>query len=492
MATTSAAKAPKANGKANKGQAAHTPIPFFKSVNENFDKAVAVMNLPKGLVNQIRVCNSVYFFQFPVRIDGEIQVIEAWRVEHSHHKLPTKGGIRYSELVDQDEVMALAALMTYKCAIVHVPFGGAKGGIKINPRNYTEDQLERITRRYTSELLKKNFIGPAVDVPAPDYGTGEREMAWMADTYMAFTGGQDINGLGCVTGKPVAQGGVRGRREATGRGLYFGLREFVSHADEMKKLKLTTGLNDKTVIVQGFGNVGYHAAKFIQEGGGTITAVIEWDGAVYNPQGIDVEDLARHFRETGSITKYPKAKTIKEGNSVLEYECDILVPAALENQIHSQNAPNIKAKIIAEGANGPITSNGEKVLLQNGAVILPDMFLNAGGVTVSYFEWLKNISHVRFGRMGKRFDEGVNNRLVSSIEELVGKSFTETERTMLTRGAGEEDLVNSGLEDTMIFAYHEIMNYWRANKKIKDMRTAAFVSAIDKVATSYMQLGLFP
>lgn len=492
MATTSAAKLPKTNGKAKKEQAVHVPVPFFKSVSENFDKAVAVMNLPKGLTNQIRVCNSVYFFQFPVRINGDLQVVEAWRVEHSHHKLPTKGGIRYSELVDQDEVMALAALMTYKCAIVHVPFGGAKGGIRINPRNYTEEQLERITRRYTSELLKKNFIGPAVDVPAPDYGTGEREMAWIADTYMAFTGGQDINALGCVTGKPIAQGGVRGRKEATGRGLYFGLREATNQVSEMKKLKMTPGLEGKTVIVQGFGNVGYHAAKFIQEGGGIITGIIEYDGAVYNPNGIDVEALFKHWRETGSITKYPKAKTIKEGNSVLEYECDILVPAALENQLHAQNAPNIKAKIIAEGANGPITSNAENILLKKGIFILPDMYLNAGGVTVSYFEWLKNISHVRFGRMGKRFDEGVSSRLVSSIEDLVGKRFTETERSILTRGAGEEDLVNSGLEDTMMFAYHEIMDYWRANKKIKDMRTAAFVSSIDKVATSYMQLGLFP
>lgn len=492
MATTSTAKVPKTNGKPKKEPAVHSPVPFFRSVSENFDKAVAVMNLPKGLTNQIRVCNSVYFFQFPVRINGDLQVVEAWRVEHSHHKLPTKGGIRYSELVDQDEVMALAALMTYKCAIVHVPFGGAKGGIRINPRNYTEDQLERITRRYTAELLKKNFIGPAVDVPAPDYGTGEREMAWIADTYMAFTGGQDINALGCVTGKPIAQGGVRGRREATGRGVFFGLREATSHASEMKKLKMTTGLEGKTVIVQGFGNVGYHAAKFIQEGGGIITGIIEYDGAVYNPNGIDVEELLQHWRATGSITKYPKAKTIKEGNSVLEYECDILVPSALENQIHAQNAPNIKAKIIAEGANGPITSHAEAILLKKGIFILPDMYLNAGGVTVSYFEWLKNISHVRFGRMGKRFDEGVNNRLVSSIEELVGKRFTETERIMMTRGAGEEDLVNSGLEDTMIFAYNEIMEYWRANKKVKDMRTAAFVSSIDKVATSYMQLGLFP
>lgn len=474
------------------GHAGHSTEPFFKSVEKNFDKAAHVLDLPNGLAEQIKACNSVYYFNYPVRIRGEIQVVQAWRVEHSHHKLPTKGGIRYSEMVDQDEVMALAALMTYKCAIVHVPFGGAKGGIKINPRDYSEEELERITRRYTAELIHKNFIGPAVDVPAPDYGTGEREMAWIADTYLAFSGASDINALGCVTGKPIAQGGVRGRREATGRGVMFGLRQALSDKNDAKRLKLTTGLDGKTVIVQGFGNVGYYAAKFLQENGAIITGVIEWDGAVYNPKGIDVESLNKYRLEKKSITGYPKAKTIKQSGEVLEYECDILVPAALESQIHSGNAARIKAKIIAEGANGPITADAEEILLKKGIFIIPDMYLNAGGVTVSYFEWLKNISHVRFGRMGKRFEESSQLRLVSAMEDLVGKRLSIAERDMITRGADEEDLVNSGLEDTMISAYEEIKTYWRSTTKIKDMRTAAFVSAIDKVATTYRQLGLFP
>lgn len=472
---------------------AHDEVqPFFESVLQNFDKAATVMELPHGLAEQIKVCNSIYNFHFPVRIGKEIQVISAWRVEHSQHKLPTKGGIRYSELVNQDEVMALAALMTYKCAIVHVPFGGAKGGIKINPRNYTEDQLERITRRYTAELLHKNFIGPAVDVPAPDYGTGEREMAWIADTYNTFTGGKDINGLGCVTGKPIAQGGVHGRREATGRGVFFGLREAVNNADDMKKIGLTTGLEGKKVIVQGFGNVGLYSAKFLMESGAIIIGIIEWDGAIVSAKGIDVNALNIHRQATGSITNFPGTKTIKNGNSVLELDCDILVPAALENQITFLNAPNIKAKIIGEGANGPITAQAENVLLAKNILIIPDMYLNAGGVTVSYFEWLKNISHVRYGRMEKRFDERVNSRLISSIETLTGKSMNIIERDMIIRGAEEEDLVNSGLEDTMIFAYNEIREHWKANKKIKDMRTAAYVSAVSKIAMSYSQLGLFP
>jgi glutamate dehydrogenase (NAD(P)+) len=473
------------------GSGAHV-LPFFKSVAKNFDKAATALNLPKGLAEQIKACNSVYYFNFPVRIRGDVQVIEAWRCEHSHHKLPTKGGIRYSEMVDQDEVMALAALMTYKCAIVHVPFGGAKGGIKINPRNYTEEELERITRRYTAELIHKNFIGPAVDVPAPDYGTGEREMAWIADTYLSFHGSSDINALGCVTGKPIAQGGVRGRREATGRGVMFGLRQAVSYKDDMKCLKLTTGLEGKSIIVQGFGNVGYHAAKFLQEQGAVITGVIEWDGAVVNPKGINVEDLDKYRIENKTITGFPKAKTIKNGLEVLEYECDILIPAALENQITIENAHRIKAKIIAEGANGPVTANAEDILLKRGVLIIPDMYLNAGGVTVSYFEWLKNISHVRFGRMEKRFEESSQRRMVEAVESLVGRSFSANERKLLIRGAGEEDLVNSGLEDTMINAYEEIKKYAATHPQIKDLRTAAFASAIDKVSTTYKQLGLFP
>jgi glutamate dehydrogenase (NAD(P)+) len=484
---------PSTNGHSN-GHAGHAvqPLPFFKSVAQNFDKASKALGMPHGLAEQIKACNSVYYFNFPVRIKGEIKVIEAWRCEHSHHKLPTKGGIRYSEMVDQDEVMALAALMTYKCAIVHVPFGGAKGGIKINPREYSEEELERITRRYTAELIHKNFIGPAVDVPAPDYGTGEREMAWIADTYMSFHGNTDINALGCVTGKPIAQGGVRGRREATGRGVMFGLRQAMADKTDMKRLKMTTGLEGKTIIVQGFGNVGYYAAKFLQEQGAVIVGVVEWDGAVYNPKGINIEELDKHRIETKSITNFAKAKTIKNGREVLEYDCDVLIPAALESQITSENAPRIKAKIIAEGANGPVTADAEDILLKRGVLIIPDMYLNAGGVTVSYFEWLKNISHVRFGRMEKRFEENTQRRMVNAVEELVGRSFSQSERKLLIRGAGEEDLVNSGLEDTMINAYEEIKKYSDSHPQIKDLRTAAFASAIDKVSMTYKQLGLFP
>ena len=466
-------------------------IPFFQSVNTYFDKAASLLDHPKGLLEQIRACNSVYHMQFPVRVNGEIQVISAWRAEHSHHKLPCKGGIRYSENVNQDEVIALAALMTYKCAVVNVPFGGGKGGIKINPKEYTEEELERITRRYTVELIHKNFIGPSVDVPAPDYGTGPREMAWIADTYQSFKGGE-IDAMGCVTGKPIPQGGVRGRTEATGRGLYFGIREAVNDTELMNSLGLQTGFLDKTVIVQGFGNVGYHAAKFLEEAGATIIGIIEWDGAIYNANGLNIEDVFKHHKTTGSIKHFAGAQTIAEGNTVLEYPCDILVPAALESQITDYNADRIQAKIIAEGANGPIAASAEPTLLAKNILIIPDMYLNAGGVVVSYFEWLKNISHVRFGRMDKRFEERGNLGLVATVERLTGKSLSETEKNLLIRGPEEEDLVNSGLEDSMITAYHEIMNIWRSRPNVKDMRTAAFISAIDKIAVSYFQMGIFP
>ena len=469
----------------------HGNSPFLDSVNAYFDKAANTLDLPKGLLDQIRVCNSVYYMQFPVRIKGGIQVVQAWRAEHSHHKLPTKGGIRYALSVDQEEVQALAALMTYKCAVVDVPFGGAKGGIRIDPKHYTAEELERITRRYTVELIKKNFIGPSVDVPAPDYGTGPREMAWIADTYQAFAK-DEINSLACVTGKPVGQGGVRGRTAATGRGLYFAVREAVNDARLMKKMKMTTGLSDKRVIVQGFGNVGYHAAKFLSEAGASVIGIIEWDGAVVNPKGIDIEALNTHRLKKGSIKGFAGGKTIKDGKGVLEYDCEILVPAALESQITKSNASRIKAKIIAEGANGPITSEAEPILLKKGILIMPDMFVNAGGVVVSYFEWLKNISHVRFGRMDKRFEEGTNTRMVETVERLTGKSLTLVERNMVARGADEEDLVNSGLEDTMISSYHTVIEQYFGNPKVKDMRTAAFVSSIEKIAQSYLSLGIFP
>lgn len=464
-------------------------ISFLAQVDKMFYKAAAHTKHPKGLLEQIRICNSVYAMQFPLkRDDGTIEVIKAWRAEHSHHKLPTKGGIRYADNVNEDEVAALATLMTYKCAIVDVPFGGAKGGIKINRKNYSEAELERITRRYTFELIKKNFIGPGVDVPAPDYGTSGKEMAWIMDTYAAMTN-ESLDALACVTGKPVGQGGVRGRKEATGRGVYFGLREACDSAEAMTKLGLSIGLNGKTVIVQGLGNVGYHAAKFIEEGGGVIIGIAEYEGAIYDPKGLDLEAVVAHRKETGSILNFKNAQNLANSLDALELECDVLVPAALESVITKANAPKIKAKIIAEGANGPITADANDMLTEAGVLIIPDVFLNAGGVTVSYFEWLRNLQHVRFGRMTRRFEQRNQDSIVQAVESMTGKKLDASLRKQL-QGGTEEDLVNSGLEDTMINAYNEVYNI--AQRHNIDMRTAAFVDAIDKVAVSYLEMGIFP
>ncbi len=462
---------------------------FFDQVNRAFDLAAEYSDYDEGLLNQIKICNNVYHITFPLeRDDGSIEVIHGWRVEHSHHKLPTKGGIRFSMTVNEDETMALAALMTYKCAVVDVPFGGAKGGIKIDKSKFSDRELERITRRYTYELIKKDFIGPGTDVPAPDYGTGAREMAWILDTYRQLVGG--LNAEGCVTGKPIPQAGIRGRTEATGRGVYFGIREACKDEDDMEELGLETGLEGKTFIIQGLGNVGYHAAKYLSEAGARMIGVAEIEGSIYDADGIDLEKLVEYRKETGSILGFENTRELESNTAVLEAECDILIPAALENQIHGENAPNIQAKIIGEAANGPTTAKAHKILKEKGALIIPDNYLNAGGVTVSYFEWLKNLSHVRFGRMEKRFEESSYRKILNVIENTSDRTFSQEEMAQLARGADEYDLVDSGLEETMINAYGEL-NELRKKHDI-DLRTAAFLSAVEKVGVIYKQMGIFP
>jgi len=466
---------------------------FMDQVNHQFDRAARFTKHDPTLLTQIKACNSVYYVSFPVRRDdGTIEVMHAWRAEHSQHKLPTKGGIRYSPDVSEDEVMALAALMTYKCAIVDVPFGGAKGGVKIDRRKYSQGELERITRRYTFELVRKKFIGPGVDVPAPDFGTGPQEMAWIADTYVSLTGGE-LDALACVTAKPIAQGGIRGRTEATGRGVYFGIREACDTAELMKSLGLSRGVKGKRAVIQGLGNVGYHAAKFLQEAGAVLVGLSEYEGAIANPKGLDIEQVMAHRRERKSILGFPGSTDLASSEAALELDCDILVPAALELVITADNAPRIKAKIIAEAANGPTTLEAEDLLLQRGALILPDLWLNAGGVIVSYFEWLKNLSHVRFGRMQKRYEEGAARRILEAVQQSTGKQFTEQQIGFFTEGPDEEDLVNSGLEESIVSAYHQIQQIQQRHAAGEvSLRTAAFINAIDKVSRTYEEMGIFP
>lgn len=466
-------------------------LSFSQSVSYYFDKAAPFTKAPVGLLSQIKACNSIYKMNFPVKFGNEIKVVEAYRVQHSHHRMPTKGGIRYSLHVDQDEVMALAALMTYKCAIVDVPFGGAKGGIKISPRNTAPEVIEAVTRRYTTELIKKNFIGPGLDVPAPDYGTGEKEMAIIVDTYMTMRPGE-VDGYACVTGKPVSQNGIKGRTEATGRGVVYALNQVCSYADDMKKLGLTAGLEGKKVVVQGLGNVGFHTANIITQYGAKVIAIAEAEGAIYNEKGFDIQAVFNHRIASGSILNYPGAKNLKKNTDALELECDILIPAALEKQITDLNADKVKAKIVAEAANGPITPAGAEILNKKGIMVIPDIYINAGGVTVSYFEWLKNLSHVRFGRMQKRFEEKAQRNMISLVEDLTGQKASKEHIQCVIHGADEIDLVNSGLEDTMIKSYHDIREFYKAHKNIKDLRTAAFALSINKIKDAYYAMGIFP
>ena len=464
---------------------------FLEQVDRSFDRAAAFTSHDPAMLANIRACKNLFYASFPIkRDDGRIEVVHAWRAQHSHHKLPCKGGIRYASNVDAEEVQALAALMTYKCALVDVPFGGAKGGIRLSPKTYSPAELERVTRRYVFELVRKNFIGPGLDVPAPDVGTGPREMAWIADTYSQLRAGE-LDALACVTGKPVSSGGIRGRTEATGRGVFYGVREICRVAEDMKALGLSTGLAGKRVAIQGFGNVGYHAAKFFEEGGAVIVGLADVEGAIANPRGIDVATLTAHRLERKSLLGFPGATDLARREDVLELDCDILIPAALERQITAENASRVRAPLVVEAANGPTTPEADEILASRGAMVIPDAYINAGGVTVSYFEWVKNLGHVRFGRMQKRYEEGAYARLLGAVEESTGRAFTDAQKERVTQGAGEEDLVNSGLEETMVGAYHPIREAWKTRGRM-DLRTAAMIVAIDKVALSYEQLGIFP
>ncbi|MEM9710245.1 MAG: Glu/Leu/Phe/Val dehydrogenase [Pseudomonadota bacterium] len=468
---------------------------FRESVDIMFNRAVALMGLPVGLEEKIRVCNATYTVRFGVRLRGDIHTFTGYRSVHSEHMEPVKGGIRYALSVNQNEVEALAALMTYKCALVETPFGGSKGGLCIDPREWNEDELEQITRRFTYELAKRDLIHPSQNVPAPDMGTGEREMAWMADQYRRMNT-TDIDSNACVTGKPVTAGGIQGRVEATGRGVEYALQEFFRNPEDVARAGLGGSLEGKRVVVQGLGNVGYHAAKFLaEEDGCKIVGIIERDGAVVSEGGLDVDAVRNWIATHGGVKDCPNAKFVENGASVLEADCDILIPAALEGVINLSNADRIKAPLIIEAANGPVTSGADEILRQKGTVIIPDMYANAGGVTVSYFEWVKNLSHIRFGRMGRRQEEARHQLLVNELERLshdkdLGWTLSPDFKEKYLKGAGELELVRSGLDDTMRTAYQSMAEVWRSRDDVTDLRTAAYLVSIGRVAESYRAKGL--
>ena len=461
---------------------------FLQSVEANFDQAASLLGISAGLAKKIKIANSTYVVRFGVRLRGGVQTFTGYRSVHSEHFEPVKGGIRYAPHADQDEVEALAALMTYKCALMEIPFGGAKGALAIDPKAWEPQELERITRRFTQELAKRGLISPSQNVPAPDMGTGEREMAWMADEYKKLNP-TDLNAWACVTGKPLGKGGIAGRTEATGRGVQYTLQEFFRHERDVKKTGLSPGLSGKRVIIQGLGNVGYHAALFLsQHDGCRITHVLERGGSIVDPGGIDIAALHEHMIETGDIQDYPGFT--ESGPEMLEAEADILIPAAMEGVINQHNAPRIRTPLIIEAANGPVTAPGDAALRGRGIVIIPDFCANAGGVTVSYFEWIKNLTHIRFGRIQRRQLENQFEALIAGVESITGTPFPAAHRNEVLSGATEINLVRSGLEDTMRGAYNAISATWNETDNVPDLRTAAMMIAVDRVAQSYISIGI--
>ena len=473
----------------------HQEPSFRESVEIMFNRAVELTDLSPGLCEKIRVCNSTYKVRFGVKLRGDIVTFTGYRSVHSEHMEPVKGGIRFALNVDQDEVEALAALMTFKCALVETPFGGSKGGLCIDPRDWTDDEMERITRRFAYELIKRDLINPAQNVPAPDMGTGEREMAWMVDQYKRMNT-TDINAHACVTGKPLNAGGIAGRVEATGRGIQYALREFFRHPEDVAKAGLSGKLKGKRVVLQGLGNVGYHAAKFVsQQDGALVVAIGERDGAIFNADGLDVEAVKAHISATDGVKGFPGARYDEDGQSCLVADCDILIPAALEGTINLSNANDIKAPLIIEAANGPVTSSADDILRRKGVVIIPDLYANAGGVTVSYFEWVKNLTHIRFGRMERRREEARHEILVTELDRIRADTpgvapLSESFKQEYLHGATELELVRSGLDDTMRAAYAAMRKKWNNRDDVPDLRMAAYLVSIERVASSYRSLGL--
>ncbi len=464
---------------------------FSESVDFIADRAFGVLYMDPGTCTTIKACEAIIELRFTVNLNGKLEVFTGWRATHSTHRLPVKGGIRYAPIVDQDEVKALAALMTYKCAIVDVPFGGSKGGLQIDPSKYSRDDMQLITRRFARELIRKDFISPSTNVPAPDMGTGEREMAWIADTYKHLHP-ENLNYAACVTGKPVHHGGIRGRVEATGRGVVYAMREFFRHAADVKNAGMDGGLAGKRIVLQGLGNVGYHAGKLLdEEDESIIIAIIEKDGALINENDISIQRVREFINANKTIRGFPDASFTENGKAVLEMECDILIPAAMQAQITKENAERINTKLIIEAANGPVTFEADEILRKRNITIIPDAYVNAGGVTVSYFEWIRNLSHIRFGRMERRFDEIKGQHYISALQNMTQKDIPEWMQKEIIKGANELDLVRSGLDYTMRNAYQELRDTLETNDKVNDFRTAAYVVAISKIARSYFYLGVY-
>ncbi|XP_050309051.1 glutamate dehydrogenase, mitochondrial-like [Anthonomus grandis grandis] len=442
-----------------------------------------------AMLRQIEACESMVEVSFPLKRDnGKYEIIQGWRAQHSTHKLPVKGGLRYSEGVNADEIRALSAIMTFKCAVCDVPYGGAKSGIKIDPLKYSVRELEAITRKFSLELIKRGYLSPAQDVPAPDMGTSGREMAWISDTYAKTLGYQDLTAAGCVTGKPINQGGIHGRDAATGRGLFHATEHFINNECYMEFAGLKPGLKGKTYILQGYGNVGTHTHRYYKRAGATCVGVMEIDGSVYNEKGIEPHELDayRLGPGKGSIKGFPGAQTID--GDLFDKPCDILVPGAKEKVITKDNVDKIKAKLIVEGANGPITPAADRKLRERKVIIVPDILGNSGGVTVSYFEWLKNINHVSFGRLTFKYEKDANYHLLNSVQKSLEEALCKEipikptpEFYKRIAGASEKDIVHSGLAYSVERTAKGIQSTAADMDLGTDFRLAAYVMALMRI-----------
>ena len=461
---------------------------FVQNVDMMVNDTIEKININPNIAKILKTCRSVLQVKFPIKIKGKIEIFQGWRAVHSNHKLPVKGGLRFSTNVNQGEIEALASLMTFKCAVVDVPFGGAKGGLLIDTKKYDEESLEKITKKFARELIRRGFLSPARDVPAPDIGTSQREMGWILDAYKSLRP-DDINHVACVTGKSIDHGGIKGRLEATGIGVYEALKELFRHTQEIKKNNITGQLSDQKIIIQGFGNVGLNAAKALFSNGAKIIGIAEKDGGIFNQRGIDIVELEDYLNLNKTIINFPEAQNIKNSKDLLTYECDILIPAALENVISLTNVNDIKAKIICEAANGPITYRADKKLRKKGTIIIPDIYANAGGVTVSYFEWIRNISHIRMGRLNKRYEENRGEAILQAIQEISSKKLPKNIVNQLVYGANEDDIIASGLEDTMRVAFQSILEF-KKEYKLDNYRMATYAIALKKIEKSYLELGI--
>ena len=468
----------------------HPQTSFLGSVESYIANAMQHMDLSDGLAERITQCNSTYTVRFGVRLRGRMFSFTGWRSVHSEHCEPVKGGIRYSPDANEKEVEALAALMSLKCSLADVPFGGSKGALCIDPNEWEPHELERITRRFTQELTKRGLIGPGQNVPAPDMGTGEREMAWMADEFRRANPMDVVSAKACVTGKPLSKGGIAGRTEATGRGVQYAIHSYLKDTN-FRGVNGLRNLSAMSIVVQGFGNVGYHAAKFLSEDDGAkIIAIAEHDGFISNPVGLDIEAVKAHQLNTGSILGFDGAKSHRDDATGIQMACDILIPAAMENAITVENAYKIQAPLVVEAANGPISFDAERVLLENGTIVLPDLYVNAGGVVVSYFEWVKNLTHIPFGLMERRRSERRNHSIAEALETMTGKEMPKGLKEGFLDGGAEIELVRSGLEDVMHNAYERMASTLIKRPELGDFRTAAYVASVTQVANAYEAIGI--